>query len=159
MQKNRWLLAGLIAVVILMTSCGPTVIYEGRASVSQNGWHKDTVAVFNSEITEPEQLVHVLLEVQNTDAYSYSNIWFFVDAISPSGHIQRDTLEYPMAKPSGDWYGKKSWGSDVYENALPYKLNVRFPEKGMYRYQIIQGMRDTVLTGIAGVGIKIIETN
>ena len=159
MQKSSWLVLSFCAIVVAITSCGPSVTYEGSVLVSPTGWHKDTVAVFKSEIYDLGQSSHVLLKVENTDLYSYSNIWFFVDAVSPSGQVRRDTLECLMANPAGDWYGKKSWGSDVYRSVHPYKLNIRFPEKGTYKYYVVQGMRDTVLTGITGIGIKIIETN
>ncbi len=150
----KFLISGLI--ILLLYSCGPTECYNHQVTIPDTGWHKDTVAVFNSEITELNKSCHLLVSVTNKETYSYSNIWFFIDAISPSGHIQRDTLECYLASDDGVWYGK-SIGGDLIESIHPYKLNIRFPEKGLYKYYLIHGMRDTVLTGIQSVGLQIIE--
>ncbi len=137
-------------------SCGPTEWYNSEIIIPEAGWHLDTVAVFNSEVEALDKSVHLLIDVKNKRTYPYSNIWFFVDAVSPNGHRERDTLECNLANVQGKWYGK-SIGDDTYESVHPYKLNIRFPEKGMYHYYIMQGMRDTILTGIKSVGLKIIE--
>ncbi|GAF02815.1 gliding motility-associated lipoprotein GldH [Saccharicrinis fermentans DSM 9555 = JCM 21142] len=83
MLKNKILSACVLCLSLVFVSCGPTVVYEGVAEVPGTGWHKDTVAVFQSEVTKLQESCHLLLEVENTDAYSYNNIWFFVDAVSP----------------------------------------------------------------------------
>ncbi|MCW3785792.1 gliding motility lipoprotein GldH [Plebeiibacterium sediminum] len=148
----------LVAVLFLsiMYACGSAEWYNHQVNIPETGWHKDTVAVFHSEINELDKSCHLLVEVTNKESYKYSNIWFFIDAISPSGHIERDTLECYLANDDGSWYGK-SLGDDLYESIHSYKLNIRFPEKGVYKYYVIHGMRDTVLTDVASVGLKIIE--
>ncbi len=145
-----------LLMVTLMCACGPKEWYNNEVEISEKGWHKDTVAVFRSEVLELDKSCHILVQVTNKEDYPYSNIWFFMDAISPSGHIERDTLECMLANDQGDWYGKKA-GGQSYKSLHPYKINIRFPEKGLYTYYMIQGMRDTLLTGVQSVGIKIIE--
>ncbi len=157
MQINKWTVFSAILSLTALMSCGPNVVYENTVSIPQNGWHKDTVAIFKSEVSDLKQAYHLLLEVENTDTYGYNNIWFFVDAISPSGHKQRDTIDCQLANNAGQWFGKNSWGSDNFTSTHPYKLNIRFPETGLYKYYVVQGMRDSVLTGVAGVGLMIIE--
>ncbi|WP_430934030.1 gliding motility lipoprotein GldH [Saccharicrinis sp. 156] len=160
MLKNRvFVIVCVFVLAVVLVACGPIVVYKGAVEVPQNGWHKDTVAVFRSEVANLEETCHLLLEVENTDTYSYNNIWFFVDAVSPGGYVQRDTLDCRLANDTGDWFGKSNWGSDAFKSVHPYKLNIRFPEKGTYKYYVVQGMRDTLLTGITSVGIKIIEAN
>ncbi len=152
------LLIPFVVFVLFFTSCGPEVMYKQSVEVPQTGWHKDTVAIFKSEVTDLESTCHVLLQVSNNAKYSYSNLWFFVDAVSPSGHRQRDTLECLMADKRGDWYGESSiFDRDTYKSLHPYKMNIRFPEKGEYKYFVVQGMRDTILTGIHSVGIEVVK--
>ncbi len=148
----------LFSLIGILCSCGPKELYNTEISIPESGWHKDTVAVFNSEVSNKDKTVHLLIDVKNKNTYSYSNIWFFIDAVSPGGHRERDTIECNLANVQGKWYGK-SIGDNTYESIHPYKLNVRFPETGLYHYSIMQGMRDTVLTGISAVGLKIIEAD
>ncbi len=145
-----------VLFLLLMYACGPAEWYNNQVSIPSSGWHKDTVAVFNSKIDQLDKSCHLLIQVTNKESYKYSNIWFFIDAISPSGHIVRDTLECYLASDDGSWYGKNI-GDDLIESIHPYKLNIRFPEKGVYKYYVIHGMRDTVLTDVESVGLQIIE--
>ena len=159
MQINKWTVFSVVLSLTALVSCGPNIVYESKVSIPQNGWHKDTVAIFKSEVLDLKQAYHLLLEVENTDTYGYNNIWFFVDAISPSGHKQRDTIDCQLANNAGQWFGKNSWGTDNFTSTHPYKLNIRFPETGTYKYYVVQGMRDSVLTGVAGVGITMMEVD
>lgn len=152
-QNNYW----LIIFVFALVSCGPKVVYETNINISDTGWHKDSVAVFKSEVTELNRDYHLLLQPNVNMDYAYNNIWFFIDAISPSGHIQRDTVSCYLSAVDGEMYGNKQWFSDDYISVQPYKLNIRFPEKGVYTYRIAQGMRDENIMGLNSIGLKIIE--
>lgn len=155
---NKGLIFLTFAVVVALTSCGPKECYYSSVEIPEKGWHKDTVAVFRSDVSQLNKSCHVLLEVQNNNEYPYSNIWFFLDVVSPSGYVQCDTIDCILANDQGDWIGKSNW-SEGYKSLHPYKLNVSFPKKGLYTYYVVQGMRDTVLRGIDRVGVKIIEVN
>jgi gliding motility-associated lipoprotein GldH len=143
-------------MVFLMCSCDSAIWYKSSVVVPVNGWHKDSVAVFKSSVSQIEKSCHILLTIENTEEYEYSNAWFFVDAVSPMGKIHRDTLECNLADDRGQWYGKRKRGKK-FKSTHPYKLNIRFPEKGLYTYYVMQGMRDSVLSGIASVGIEIMD--
>ncbi len=143
-------------ILFLLCSCGPKEWYNYQVSIPEAGWNKDTVAVFKSDITELDKSCHLLLDVTHKNNYEYSNLWFFIDAISPSGHVERDTIECFLANHEGIWFGKDV-GGDETESVHPYKLNVKFPEKGLYKYYVMHGMRDTLLTGITSVGLQIVE--
>lgn len=157
MIKNKMVILSAISLLMALFSCGPSVVFDSTVQVPQDGWHKDTVAVFKSEITSLNESCHLLLQVNNSKSYPYSNIWLFVDAVFPSGNVQRDTIECTLANDAGDWFGKSNMSGDQFKSIHPYKLNIKFPEEGLYKYYLIQGMRDTVLSGISEVGIKIIE--
>jgi len=153
---NKAIILFAFVAVIVLTSCGPNEYYYSSVGIPEKGWHKDTVAVFKSDISQLDKSCHVLLEVQNNEEYVYSNIWFFLDVISPSGYVQRDTINCILANDQGEWLGDSNW-SNGYKSLHPYKLNIRFPKEGLYTYYVVQGMRDTVLIGIDEVGVKIIE--
>ncbi len=146
----------ILLFIVALCSCNSGEWYSSVVTIPESGWHKDTVAVFKSEITRLDESCHLLLQVNNKDDYQYSNIWFFIDAISPSGNVQRDTLECALADVQGKWYGKSAH-DHTFESLHPYKINIRFPEEGLYKYYVVHGMRDTVLTGIESVGLKIID--
>lgn len=146
-----------IVFSLLLVACGPKVVYDSRVEINTTAWHKDSVAVFRSDVSDLQTSYHLLLQTGVSSDFAYNNIWFFVDAVSPSGHVQRDTIDCYLSASDGGMYGDKSWFRDNYATVQPYKLNIRFPEKGLYKYYVSQGMRDTVITGVNSIGVKIIE--
>ena len=82
----------------------------------------------------------------------------------PHGKTVKDTLEYKMAEPNGEFLGTGL--SDVKENKLWYKEGVVFNETGEYTVNIQHAMRENGevngidnLEGITDVGFRIEKTN
>jgi len=78
----------------------------------------------------------------------------------PNGKVLKDTLEYQMAKPSGEFLGEGF--SDIKENKLWYKEGVVFNESGEYKIKIQQAMRMNGevngienLEGVIDIGFRI----
>ncbi len=153
-RKNNHFLIFLV-VLLVMAACSPKPVFKQQVKVGNYGWHKDSMAIFNVTIADIEQSYHALIHVQTNATYPYSNIWFFVDALSPSGKMERDTIQGYFSAPNGEWLGEKVWFEDAYVTNQAYKMNIKFPEKGMYTFRIVQGMRDTVLMGIDNVGLSL----
>ncbi len=78
----------------------------------------------------------------------------------PNGNTLKDTLEFKMAEPNGEWLGK-GLGS-IKENKLWFQEKVVFSDSGVYRVSISHAMRKNgdvdgiyVLDGITDVGLEI----
>jgi gliding motility-associated lipoprotein GldH len=67
--------------------------------------------------------------------------------------VLRDSIEFYLADQRGKWLG--SGVGAIVEMPVLYKQNVRFEQKGTYRYEIGHGMREDVLIGINDIGIRI----
>ena len=90
----------------------------------------------------------------------FSNLFLISELEHPDGNTMKDTLEYRMAEPSGEWLGKGMGG--VMENRLWYRENVVFPWAGVYKVNISHAMRKngdveglSVLEGITDIGLEI----
>ncbi|MBQ0152954.1 MAG: gliding motility lipoprotein GldH, partial [Chryseobacterium sp.] len=66
---------------------------------------------------------------------------------------QIDTLNYILAKPSGEWLG--TGFGETKETLFQYKLNYKFPKEGTYEVDVQHAMRNDILTGIEDIGIKV----
>ena len=101
--------------------------------------------------------------MRTTSDYSFSNLFLVVELNYPYGKVTKDTLEYTMAKPSGELLG--SGFSSVKEHKLWFKgfdKSFVFSENGPYKVHIQQAMRlrgeakgITLLEGIIDVGFCI----
>ncbi len=147
---------GFIALIFIFQSCSNTS--ENIDMKSLNGkWTKDKQEVFDFEINTSEQNKDVFLIVRNNDDYPYSNIRFFVELTNiKTKKTTIDTLNYPLAKPNGEWLGS-GFGSTK-EILFQYKMNYQFPNTGKYKIGIKQAMRRDTLVGIEDIGLKIENT-
>ncbi|WP_423129430.1 gliding motility lipoprotein GldH [Gaoshiqia sp. Z1-71] len=150
------------AVILFLTglslwSCDPNRIFESYKAIGDEGWHKDTVAVFSVDLHETRQNYNLFLNIRNQGNYPNSNLWLFVDIQSPDGKVLTDTIEFVLADIHGKWTG--SGIGDLFDNQFLYKQNVYFPVSGEYRFSIRHGMRANHLKGIRDVGFRIEKRN
>ena len=106
----------------------------------------------------------MFLIVRNDENYKFSNLFLITTMRFPDGKIIKDTLEYAMAEPDGEWLG--SGFTSVKESKLWYKEGVNFPHPGAYQFSLEHAMRKNgnlegveQLEGITDIGIKIEKNN
>jgi len=139
-----------------IVSCDRKRVFESYYELDKKGWHKDSVVVFNVQLTDTIKNHNLYVNIRNKGNYPYSNIFLFLSIGSPDGTLRTDTVEFTLAEPSGKWTGSGIGG--LYDNQVLYKSSVYFPRKGDYRFLIKQGMRDKQLEGIRDIGIRIEKT-
>lgn len=149
----------LLILFIVLTSCDPNRVFDTYQPIP-NKWHKDSVVSFTIKAPDSINPYNLFVNLRNTNAYKYNNLFLMVEMVFPHGKTITDTLEYKMADPSGKLLG--SGLTDVKENKLWYKENVVFKEKGDYKVKIKQAMRENGkvngvvnLEGITDVGFRI----
>lgn len=147
----------MLALTLAINSCGSNDVYNSYVSLPQKGWGIDSLAVFKANIDDATPAYDIWIMLRNENNYPYSNLWLFIDAISPNGQMTRDTLECILARPDGSWLGG-GWGS-LYSVQCPYRQNVHFVEPGQYTFRVIHGMRDDEIEGIHDIGLRIEKNN
>jgi gliding motility-associated lipoprotein GldH len=147
----------LILVVILFFSCDKKRVYDEYKSVG-SAWHKDSIVTFNLPELDSTKRYNLFVTLRDNNNYPFNNLFLIVGIEMPNGFTKVDTLEYQMANPDGSLMGDGF--SDIKENKLFYKENVRF--RGKYKLNIKQAVREngkvpgvTALGGITEVGFRI----
>lgn len=157
-MQNR-LLVLIVCLGLGLISCDSNRIFDEYKTVP-NQWHKDSIIEF--EITPPDstEAYNLFVNLRNTSAYKYSNLFLIVEMDFPNGKKMKDTLEYQMTKPNGEFLG--TGFLDIKENKLWYKEEVVFSESGNYLVKIQHAMRENGqvagvenLEGITDVGFRI----
>lgn len=145
----------LFAVIIMAVACSDSRIYDKIISFDEDVWSADAIEQFEVAVNDTTLAYDILVHIRNSGDYQYSNLWMFVETKAPGGAVMRDTVEYILADEAGVWLGKGI--SSVKSMMVPYKLNVRFPYRGIYTFAFQQGMRDEELVGIKNIGLRIQE--
>ncbi len=148
-----------LTLIFCVVCCDQNRVFDVYSAVP-NAWHKDSIISF--EITPPDSInrYNLFVNLRNTNAYKYNNLFLIVEMTFPHGKTVKDTLEYKMADRTGKLLG--TGVTDVKENKLWYKENVVFDEVGVYKVDIQHAMREygkvnglEYLEGITDVGFRI----
>jgi gliding motility-associated lipoprotein GldH len=150
MNKKWYLIAG---VCMIFASCDKQKVFEQYTPVQGKSWNSHDHMLFNVSITDTASPQNVYLLVRNTGQYEYSNLYLFVTTQGPGGNMVRDTVEIQLADTGGKWLGKGA--ATVYTLAYPYRTNVRFPDRGIYRFDIEQAMWIKELKHITHMGLRV----
>ena len=73
------------SVSLCLAACDNSVIYDGYVSIAKEGWDKDTLAIFRADVEDTVGVYDVWIQVRNDNDYQFSNLWLFVDVVSPDG--------------------------------------------------------------------------
>lgn len=155
MKKRLALL--LLPLALCLAACDGTVYYAEYENVDEKGWLPTDSVAFDVDVEDTNLIFNFLVEVRNTVSYPYSNTFLFINTTFPDGSMARDTMEYPLADPTGEWFGKRS-GRYV-DTRYFFRRNVRFPMQGNYHFAITNGMRDSAIVGLSHIGLRIEYSN
>lgn len=158
MLPNKIILFFLV-VCFVFIGCDEHHVFDKYQSVP-NKWDKDSVISFKITPPDSTEAYNLFVNLRNTNAYKYNNLFLIVEMVFPHGKTVKDTLEYRMAEPSGKLLG--TGFTDVKENKLWYKEQVVFNETGEYTVNIQHAMRESgkvngvkELEGVTDVGFRI----
>lgn len=148
---------GFFLALLLFTSCDRNKFFERYQEINSKGWSTDEIVDLEVEVDGSEgQLYDYLIGLRNNNDYLYSNIFFFVGIETPDGAYHTDTLQYLLAEPNGKWLG--SGVGEIKYNLFKFKEKQLMPS-GVYKFNIVHGMRDDLLLGIEDIGLRIERSN
>jgi gliding motility-associated lipoprotein GldH len=116
-------------------------------------WNKNEAVEFTVPVKDTLSWYSISINLRNRTDYAFQNLYLFIKTKSPDGGFTVDTLNYMLARDDGSWTGSGGLFSMYKENVFLYRKYVKFPVKGDYTVNIIHGMREDNLQGIASVGL------
>lgn len=122
---------------------------------SLNGnWQQKQELKFVLNVTDYQAPKNIIFVLRNNNNYPYSNLFLITYIKNEKDKLYKtDTLNYILAKPTGEWLGK-GFG-ETKEILFQYKNNFKFPKNGKYIIGMKQGMREKNLQGIEDIGVKL----
>jgi gliding motility-associated lipoprotein GldH len=145
--------AFFLIYIICFSGCDSSRVFEENKKIEKGNWDKTKPVVMQAVIDDTISPHNVYINVRNAGIYPFSNLFMFVNTTLPHGEIFRDTIEIMLQTPEGKWMG--SGLGDLWNNRILFKPNVRFPQKGEYRFELYHAMRTDPLPGIMDAGMRI----
>jgi len=146
----------IVAVLLLATAataCNRGIQYSENHRIEEGRWNMHDPAKYSCTVDDTVMTYDIGLSLRTTTDYPYRNIYIFMVTTFPSGTSVTDTLHAMVTDEKGRWLGKGT--GNIRELTVPFKSKVWFPEAGEYHFRVMHGMRDTVLTGVRDIGMKI----
>lgn len=150
---NRIAVFGVFIPVLLLVACDGNRVFETYTEIPGQLWKADHIVSYEIDIQDTTTPHNFYLNVRNTGAYRYSNLYVFFNIEFPDGKTSRDTVECPLADKTGKWFG--SGTGQLKDNQFLIKYNMRFPLAGTYKFGIEQAMREEELAEISDVGMRL----
>jgi len=145
-------------LILLLSACNRGVLYQKYIALPDNVWDVKSPVVFSVDVRDTLNYYNLFVNVRNADSYDYSNLYIFIDVVSPAHTLERDTMQCILADPNtGKWLGEGL--GDIWDNKILFKRNVRFRGKGQYAFRYTQAMRVDKLPMIMDVGLTVEQIN
>ena len=150
----------LIFGLLLFTACQNNVVFNQYQPVENAKWQNGQVIAIEIPMQDTLSNYNLFINLRNNKDYAYSNLFLITRMTFPDNKQVTDTLEYEMTDAKGNFLG--TGFSDLKENKLFYKENIRFNKSGNYLFEVKQAMRKRneiegidPLVGITDVGISV----
>ena len=149
-----FILAILIGYAIVRLSfINNNTIYSSFKDISNSNWSVlDTIDFdLTTTIVKNPHIINLFGKI-NYD-FSYSNLFVFINHYFEKEVIKKDTVLVPLFDSFGNPI-QNNIGNTQFFN-VDYLNNINFTEEGVYKIQVIHGMRENNLDGVEKIGIKL----
>ena len=153
-------IALVLVLIVGLGSCNSNLVFSEFKSMKNGEWKMKEPVRFEFSGLDSVATHNMFINLRNDNAFPFSNLFLITELEHPDGNTIKDTLEYRMAEPTGEWLGK-GLGS-IKENKLWFQEKIVFPDSGVYKVSVAQAMRQNgdvegiyVLEGITDVGLEI----
>lgn len=146
-------ITAVLGLLLLLTACRNNRIIDEFRTMEAEIWHSADTLHFPFTITDTAAEHRLIVGLRNTSRYPYSNMFIFMNTLSPEGIIRRDTLEFLLADKYGTWLGRGS--GRIRDSRFLINDRVVFPASGHWNIILEHGMRDLELQGISDVGLRL----
>ena len=156
MKSNIFLSFVIFALPLLvLSSCKNNIVSSDSKEIEGAVWNINQPIELKANLIDTKNNFNLFIDVNVKEDFLTNNLWLFISTKSPSGNVQTDKLMFYVTDEKGKWFGNKS--GDIIKNKFLYKSNIKFPEAGIYSFQITHGMRESDLPKVVSVGISVEE--
>lgn len=138
--------------VVLFSACEKQPFYEKGYSFEKNTWTQRVKPRFVIDVKDISKPYTFMVTVRTTTDYKYSNLWMYMNTVTPDGQKGREPFQMIITNPDGTWTGKKT--GTVVETSLFFKKR-KLPKKGKYVFIIEQGITEAEVDQILDIDFRV----
>lgn len=125
--------------------------------IPNGSWSYDQIPGYPFQIDDAGVYYDFYLKLRMQKSYPYENIYLLAHVKGPDGKINTQRVNFTLTDETGKPLGRSGGAYVDYE--LPMFKNRKMSSIGQYTIALEQNMRDSVINGIEGIGVKIKKGN
>jgi gliding motility-associated lipoprotein GldH len=144
------------AVILIISGCNITdqkMIVDQNTEIENQNWSYNNRISTDFNIADTTIAYNLYFNLRVTPDYRYSNIFVLIHQTGPDKKTTTTRYEFTLANQDGEWLGQGT--GNLYNYQVPFKTRYNFPQKGKYRIEIEQNMRDNPLRQVSDAGLRV----
>ena len=142
-----------LCLLPLFSACSHEVVSSAHRNLAEQGWAMTDTVRLTLSVQDTTQVYDLALTLRHTELYTYQNLWLFVQSSDSIYPIASDTVMACLADDRGQWLGTRA--GRYYAGYVIMERNLVFTNPGTFTLAVVQGMRDSVICGIADIGLEL----
>jgi len=151
-MKVKYFLFFIVCFLGLI-SCSDHALMDQNKAIENKVWFNKQVPEFTVTIKDSSIPYNLYLNLRNTMAYPFSNIYVLVHQKNPDNTKKTYQVKLILANREGLWLGNSA--GSIFNHQARFLKDFSFPHAGIYSFQLEQNMRLDPLPGIIDVGLRI----
>lgn len=143
----------IVCLPLLLEGCGSEVVSSAHRDLDERAWSMTDTVRLALQVEDTTQVYDLALSLRHTELYAYQNLWFYMQAADSLSPVQADTILACLADDRGQWLGTRT--GRYFTGYVIAERELLFPAAGTYTFCIVHGMRDSIITGIADIGLEL----
>ena len=151
MKKFKYL---LILTMLIFSACNQNKIFEKHKKIKNYIWYKSEKINFEVSVNDSVNNYDICIAVRHITEYPFANLNTGLTIYYPDEKKEYD--EYKLSLRDKDGNLKGSVLGNIWDISIPVKKNIRFLQKGIYKFKIENLMPEYEKTsGIMEIGLII----
>ena len=134
-------------------SCKQEVVSSAYQDLDEHGWAVTDTVHLTLNVEDTTQAYDLAVNLRHSELYAYQNLWLFMQSADSLSPLPVDTVLACLANDRGRWLGTRA--GHYYTGYVIAEHGLTFPRTGTYNFTIVHGMRDSVVQGIADIGLEL----
>lgn len=153
MRVNALFIAAFL-LLFLGLGCSSLPTYEKVYVFEQKQWEQSVKPQFSVDIKDTSKRYNFTLTLRTTSDYEYSNLWIYLNTLTPDGQKAREPFEIKTTDANGAWIGKKT--GTIVEHSIYFK-DRKMPKKGKYVFIVEQGITKNTINEVLDISLEVSE--
>ena len=149
-------LVALIVLIGMLASCTEALFYDKVYSFKDQEWTQRVKPSFVVDIKEADKEYAFIINLRTTTNYKYSDLWIYMNTITPDGKKVREPFKISITNPDGSWAGIKT--GTIVQNQLQFGKS-KLPMKGKYTFTLEQGITNSKIDEVLDIGLSVKRFN